>query len=101
MIARSDATEFWPSSPAVMLSPNDMNEVVDSFGGLRTVTTNEQLSVRWSASVAEHVTVFCPMLNAVPVAGVQVVVTGVSPFNTPGGLKVTSVGPPSIGLRGL
>jgi hypothetical protein len=85
MIARSDATEFWPSSPAVMLSPNDMNEVVDSFGGLRTVTTNEQLSVRCSASVAEHVSVFCPMLNAVPVAGVQVVVTGASPFNTPGG----------------
>jgi hypothetical protein len=79
-----------------MLSPNDMNDVVDSFGGPSTVTRNEQLSVRWSASVTAHVTVFCPMLNAVPVAGVHVVVTGTSPFTTPGGVKVTSVGPPSM-----
>jgi hypothetical protein len=96
MIARSDATEFWPSSPAVMLSPNDMNDVVDSLGGVSTVIMKEQLSVRWSASVTVHVTVFCPMLNAVPVAGVQVVATGASPLTTAGALNVTNVGPPSM-----
>jgi hypothetical protein len=79
-----------------MLSPKDMNDVVDSLGGLRTVTANEQLSVRWSASLATQVTVFWPMLNDVPVAGVQVVVTGACPFTTPGALNVTNVGPPSM-----
>ena len=59
-----------------MLSPNARNDVVDSFGGASTVTTNEQLSVRWSASVAVHVTVFWPIENGDPGGGVQVVVTG-------------------------
>jgi hypothetical protein len=76
MMLRSDATEFWPSSPAVMLSPKDMNDVVDSFGGARTVTRNAHVSVRFNASVTSHVTVFCPMENDVPAAGVHVVVTG-------------------------
>jgi hypothetical protein len=53
-----------------------MNEVVDSLGGLRTVTRNEQLSVRFRASITSHVTVFCPIEKAVPAAGVHVIVTG-------------------------
>jgi hypothetical protein len=79
-----------------MLSPNARNEVVDSLGGLSTVTRNEQLSVRCSASVAAHVTVFCPTVNADPAAGVHVVVTGACPFATVGAVKVTLVDTPSI-----
>ncbi len=81
MIVRLDATEFCPSSPAVMLSPNARNDVVDSFGGLVTVTRNEQLSVRCRASVAAQVTVFCPIVNGDPATGVQVVLTGACPFD--------------------
>ena len=89
------AVEFCPSSPAVMLSPNARNEVVDSFGGMSTVTRNEHESVRCSASVAAQVTVFWPTENVDPAAGVQIVVTGAWPLSTIGALKVTGVNPPS------
>ena|SRR5258708_9668378 len=78
-----------------MLSPNARNEVVDNLDGLETVTVNEQLSVRCKASVAAQVTVFCPMVNGDPAAGVQVVLTGACPLATIGALKVTGNAPPS------
>jgi hypothetical protein len=37
-----------------------------------TVTVNEQLPVRFPASVAEHVTVVVPLLKVVPEAGTHV-----------------------------
>jgi hypothetical protein len=95
MIVRLEATEFCPSSPAVMLSPNARNDVVDNLDGLVTVTVNAQLSVRCRASVAAQVTVFCPIENGDPATGVQVVLTGACPFDTIGALKVTGVAPPS------
>jgi hypothetical protein len=95
MIVRLDATEFWPSSPAVMLSPNARNDVVDNFAGLVTVTVNVQLSLRCKASVAAQVTVFCPIVNVDPAAGVHVVLTGAWPFATIGALNDTGVAPPS------
>jgi hypothetical protein len=86
MIVRLGATEFWPSSPDVMLSPNATNDVVDNLDGLVTVTVNEQLSVRCKASVAAQVTVFWPIEKGVPAAGVQVALTGAWPLATIGAL---------------
>jgi hypothetical protein len=86
MSVRLDVTEFCPSSPAVILSPNARNDVVDNLDGLVTVTVNEQLSVRCNASVAAQVTVFCPIENGDPGTGVQVVLTGACPFDTIGAL---------------
>jgi hypothetical protein len=87
--------EFWPSSPAVMLSPKARNDVVVSLGGSSTVTTNEQVATRCKASVAVHVTVFCPIANGEPVAGVQVVLTGSLPLATAGSVNVIGAGAPS------
>jgi hypothetical protein len=91
-----EAVEFWPSSPAVMLSPKARNDVVVSRGGSRTVTENEQDAVRCDASVTVQVTVFCPIAKGDPGGGVQAVVTGSLPLLTIGSANVTAAGPPSI-----
>src|SRR3979411_2696523 len=90
-----DEVEFWPSSPQVMLSPNARNDVVNNFDGLSTVTRNDQVSVRCSASVAAQTAVFGTTENGDPADGVQLVVTGAWPFTTIGALNVTAVDPPS------
>ena len=88
-------TEFWPSSPAVMLSPKERNEVVASLGGVRIVTTKEHMAGRCRASVTVHVTVFGPTAKADPDGGVQAVMFGACPCATVGAAKVTTVAPPS------
>jgi hypothetical protein len=79
-----------------MLSPNARNDVAVSLGGSSTVTTNEQLSVRWRASVTWQLTVFCPTVKGDPVEGVQVVTTGAWPFAMDGAANVTVADAPSV-----
>src|SRR3954468_9753575 len=84
MMAALGAIEFCPSSPYVMLSPNARNDVVESFGGLVTVTVNAHVSVRCSASVTVHVTIFWPSVKGDPADGEHAVATGVCPNVTVG-----------------
>jgi hypothetical protein len=63
-----------------MLSPNARIVVTLRRGdGGVTVTTNEQLAVRRTASVAVHATGVEPRLNVDPLAGVHDTVTGAVP----------------------
>ena len=96
MRLRLGAVEFWPSSPQVMLSPNARKDVVASFGGLSTETRNEQVSARWSASVAVHETVRCPIENIDPETGEQMVLTGAWPLATVGAVKMNDRALPSV-----
>ena len=79
-----------------MLSPNARNEVAVNLGGARTVTTNEQVSVRWRPSVAWQLTVFCPIVNGDPGKGVQFETTGAWPFAIVGEANVTVAVTPSV-----
>src|SRR3954447_2615640 len=78
-----------------MLSPKARNDVVASRGGVSTVTMNEQLSRRCSASGAVQVTVAWPIVNGDPPAGEQLVVTGSGRLRTDGAVNGTGVAAPS------
>jgi hypothetical protein len=68
-----------------MLSPNAKMVVTARRGGGRvTVTVNEQLAVRRTASIAVQVTVVEPRLKAEPLGGVHVTDTGAVPPATVG-----------------
>ena len=85
-----------------MLSPNARNEVAVNLGGSRTVTTNEQVSVRCRrVGRRGSVTVFCPIVNGDPGKGVQFVTTGALPFAIVGEANVTGGRDPVDRLHGL
>jgi hypothetical protein len=68
------------TSPSVMLSPNARIVVTASRGdGSATLTANEQLAYRRTASVATHMTAVEPTLNVEPLGGVHVADTGAVP----------------------
>jgi hypothetical protein len=77
-----------------MLSPKAPNRVNVSVGGGATRTPNEQVSVRWRASVAVQVTVVDPTGNDAPLSGAHVAVTGGAPSATKGAEYVTVTGFP-------
>ena len=80
-----------------MLSPNAMNFVTASCGGLVTVTANAQVA-NWLAAalVAVHPTVVVPTANDDPDAGVHVVwIGGVPPWAVGAG-HVTATGWPVV-----
>jgi hypothetical protein len=84
-----------PFSPAVRLSPNARNLVVESRRWLRA-TTNEQLAVRACVSVAVQLTVVVPSWKVDPDAGEQETFTGAAPPVTDGAGYVTSCESPLI-----
>jgi hypothetical protein len=65
-----------------MLSPKATNDMALKRGAGRTWTDKEQVSVRCSASVAEHVTAVWPTGNCAPLSGVQLTMTGDAPLTT-------------------
>lgn len=68
-----------------MLSPNARMVPTRSVGDDNvTATANEQLAVRWTASVAVQVTVVEPSAKVEPLGGVQETVTGAVPPVTAG-----------------
>jgi hypothetical protein len=72
-----------------------MKLVAEMTGAGMTMTRNEHETARCSASVAEQVTVADPTGNAVPLAGVHVVVTGACPPLTTGAPYDTVTAVPS------
>ena len=80
--------------PSVTLFPNARKRVEASAGEADTTTLNVQDPVCCAASVAVHVTVDVPEGKIVPLAGVQVTVTGWVPPLTVGGGYDTAVGLP-------
>jgi hypothetical protein len=68
-----------------MLSPNARILVTPKRGaGGVTVTANEQLAARFTASVAVQFTTVEPTANVLPLGGVHVVDTGCVPLVTVG-----------------
>ena len=63
------------TSPAVMLSPNARNRVLDNVGSLEMLTANEHVPVRFSESVAVHVTSVEPIGKLEPDPGEHVTLT--------------------------
>src|SRR5206468_7039584 len=61
-----------PRTPSLMLSPNAMNRVALIRGGAVTTMANEQLSVRFSASVTLQVTLVDPIGKIEGLGGVHV-----------------------------
>ena len=78
-----------------MLSPNATYRVALIFGGTFTVIANVHASVRCRLSVAVQLTVFGPVGNVDPLAGVQAVVTGGALLTTVGVPYTTEIGMPS------
>jgi hypothetical protein len=83
------------TSPAVMLSPNARNRVLDNVGSLEMLTANEHVPVRLSESVAVQVTSVEPIGKLEPEPGEHVTLTVPWPPVT-GGASKSSVIPAAL-----
>jgi hypothetical protein len=83
-----------------MLSPNARNDVTGSFGGGCTTIGNVQLALRERASLVVHVTVVVPTVNAEPLTGRQLVLSGAWPPVTTGAANETGCADPSSDSTG-